>query len=199
MRVTVERADRPLHGGCSNENLVKPVERDTIDRRAIHHLAMIACSLRSRKPDEILLASQGVEQRLSSLSQGVIVSCGRQRRAANGFRAILRRVALDLDEIVAQIGFAIRPETSLYDLPAQIMVRIEHVEVLANALKELIDLIGTAKLADARADLAIESDFVSCSQLLGTNRMVAPVARFLSRATSLYDRHKRYTKARRLS
>jgi hypothetical protein len=70
---------------------------------------------------------------------------------------------------------------------------------LANALKELIDLIGTAKFADVRTDLAIESDFLSCSQLLGTNGMAAPVARFLSRATSLYDRQKRYVEARRLS
>jgi hypothetical protein len=107
--------------------------------------------------------------------------------------------SLDLDEIVAQISFAVRPETSLCDLPAQITVRVEHAEVLATALKELIDLIATAKLADVRADLAIESDFVPCSQLLGTNRMAAPVARFLSRATSLYDRQKRYIEARRLS
>jgi hypothetical protein len=96
-----------------NENLVKPVERDTIDRRAVHHLAMIARSLRSGKPDELLLAFQGVEQRLSTLSQGVIFCYGQQRRAANGFGAALHRVALDVDEIVAQIGFAIRPETAL--------------------------------------------------------------------------------------
>jgi hypothetical protein len=65
-------------------------------------------------------------------------------------------------------------------------------------LKELINLIGTEKLADVRSDLTTESNSVSCSQLLQNNRMAAPVARFLSCATSLYDCHKRYIKPRRL-
>ena len=127
-----------VDSGRHPQGLVQPIERPTIDQRAIVHLAVLPGSFSDGEADELLPAAQLLEESPGRGPQRIVFGKGEQRRAADELDATLHGKRLNRVQIAFEAVDAVHPETALDDLPALPAVLFElTLELLERRRREL--------------------------------------------------------------